>query len=150
MIIYGHIIMYKFIFFVGVVNAARNLNNISYGDIGVTWYDDPYFAYECTGLNLFGYSELCNEWTEVLQQKRVLNYLTPAGIDLALHYTVYRCYGMLFARVPISKCIELIEGLLLNGADPCSTIDRHTPYDNYLYYTSGYSNLKILHLLMCD
>ena len=142
--------MYIFLFLLGVINAARNLNNISHGDFGVTWYDDPDFAYECTGFNLFGYSELCNEWIEVLQQKRVFNYLTPAGIDLALHYTVQRCYGILFVSLPTSKCIELIEGLLLNGADPCSTIHGHTPYDVYSYYTITYPNLKILNLLMCD
>ena len=142
--------MYIILFLIGVAAAARNLNNISDGDFGVTWYDDPYFAYECTGLNLFGYSELCNEWTEVLYQKQVVRYLTPAGIDLALHYTVHKCYGMLFTSLSTSKCIELIEGLLLNGANPCSTIHGHTLYDNYIYYTMAYPNLKILHLLMCD
>jgi hypothetical protein len=139
-----------FLIFIAIATAARNLDNISHGDFGVTRYDDPDFAYDCIGLNLFGYSELCNEWIEVLQQKRLADYLTPAGIDLALHYTVRRCYGLLFARVSNSKCIELINGLLLNGADPCSTVDGYTPYDIYEYYTIMYLSTNILNRLMCD
>lgn len=135
--------MYIILFLVGV--AARNLNNISYGDFRVMWVDTPDFAYECTGLNLFGYSDLCNEWIEVLQQKRVLNYLTPAGIDLALHYTVKYC----IYQLSHFKCIELIDGLLLNGANPCSIKNLITPYDVYIQRTL-FPKFDILNRLMCD
>ena len=131
-----------FLFFLGV--AATNLENRSRGELGVTWYDNPAFAYECTGFNLFGYSELCNEWTATLQQKQVYNYLTPLGVDLALHYTVKYCiYGLHH-----SKCIELIDGLLLNNANPCSTIYLVTPYNMYLDRIL-FPKFDILNRLVC-
>jgi len=137
--------MYIFLFLLEFITAARNLNNHSYGDFRITWYDDPEFAYECTGFNLFGYSDLCNEWTKVLQQKQVLNYLTPAGIDLALHYTVKYC----IYQLSHFKCIELIDGLLLNGANPCSTQNLITPYDVYIQRRL-FPRLDILNRIMCD
>jgi hypothetical protein len=134
---------------VGAISAARTLDTLSDGEFGVTWYEDLDFAYECTGLNLFGYSELCREWTDVLQQKRLHTYLTPAGADLALHNTVRRCYGVLFVSLSTAKCIELLDGLLLNGADPCSTVGGYTPYDIYSYYAITFLNVKILSRLIC-
>jgi hypothetical protein len=124
--------------------AGHNLDNISRGDTGVTWYDNPAFAYECTGFNLFGYSELCNEWTTVLWQKRVHDYLTPLGVDLALHHTVRHCMHGLSH----SKCIELLDGLLLNGADPCSTRQLITPYELYLRQKL-FPKFDILNRLTC-
>jgi hypothetical protein len=134
---------------VGAIFAAQTLDTLSDDMFGVTLYEDLDFAYECIGLNLFGYSERCRKWTNVLQQKRLHTYLTPAGADIALHNTVRRCYGMLFSRLSTAKCIELLDGLLLNGADPCSTLDGYTPYDIYIYYTITNLNVKILSRLIC-